>query len=132
MKVQLSFGHKTVIPSLSKLFMELKKFFDISCPTTQAQKPQVIINKILIIPIVQHLRVLNVLKVLLNSTLYSMMTAMLAVRRMMMMMVMMMMVMMMMMSSIKKMMVMTLISAASSIYNLDGLEHDTFYHVRAR
>ena len=36
----------------------------------------------------------------------------------------------MMMSSIKKMMM--LISAGSSIYNLDGLEHDTFYHVRAR
>ena len=120
--------HSTLLPV---------SFFDISCPTTQAQNPQVIINKILIIPIVQHLRVLNVLKVLLNSTLYSMMTAMLAVRRMMMMMVMMMMVMMMMvmmmmMSSFKKMMVMTLISAASSIFNLDGLEHGTFYHVRAR
>ena len=28
--------------------------------------------------------------------------------------------------------VMILIAAPTSIYNLDGLEHDTFYHVRAR
>ena len=28
--------------------------------------------------------------------------------------------------------VMVMIADPTSIYNLDGLEHDTFYHVRAR